>query len=109
MLIPLSVFITLTPIDSDSIILQDITPAPLARVILYKTAGPISALGHQSPTLARLMARQASSDPILTRPSSVKRKTLSLTAPSVVKKKRTSSKIIAQVKFLLPRVKNANF
>jgi hypothetical protein len=98
MLIPSSVSITLTPIDSDSVILQDITPAPLARAILYKAAGPISALGHQSPTLAQLMARQASLDPILTRPSSVKRKTLSLAAPLVVKKKRTSGKKVIKVR-----------
>jgi hypothetical protein len=45
--------------------LQDIVPAPLARTISYNIAGPISALGYQSPTLAQLMSRYATSDPTL--------------------------------------------
>jgi hypothetical protein len=32
--------------------LHDTVPAPLARTISYNIAGPFSALGYQSPTLA---------------------------------------------------------
>jgi hypothetical protein len=80
--------------------LQDIIPAPLARAIVYKAAGPISALGYQSPTLAQIMARQAILDPKITRPSSVKRKTLALAASSGTKKRKVVPKKIIQVRSL---------
>jgi hypothetical protein len=81
---------------------QDIEPAPLARTISYNITGPISALGYQSSTLAQLMARYATLDPVLTRPASDKRKTPSLIAPPAAKKKRTTKKLLIQVKKTLP-------
>jgi hypothetical protein len=78
--------------------LQDTIPAPLSRTIPYKIEGPISALGCRSPTLAQLMYRYAMLDPILIRPASDKRKAPSLIASPAVKKKRTSKKLLIQVK-----------
>jgi hypothetical protein len=77
--------------------LQDTVPAPLARTISYNIAGPISALGYQSPTLAQLMSRYATLDPTLIRSASDKRKAPSLVASSAAKKKRTSKRILIQV------------
>jgi hypothetical protein len=79
-------------------LLQDIEPASIARTISYNIAGPISALGYQSPTLVQLMARYATLDPVLTRPASDKRKIPSLIAPPAAKKKRTSKKLLIQVR-----------
>jgi hypothetical protein len=87
--------------------LQDIVPAPLARTISYNIADPISALGYQSPTLAQLMARYATLDPVLTRPASDKRKTPPLIAPPAAKKKRTSKKLLIQVRIPCPPESNA--
>jgi hypothetical protein len=80
------------------LLLQDIVPAPLARTIPYKIEGSISALGCRSPTLAQLMARYATLDPVLIRPSSDKRKAPSLIASLAVKTKRTSKKLLIQVR-----------
>jgi hypothetical protein len=80
--------------------LQDIVPAPLARTISYNIEGPISALGYQSPTLAQLMSRYATLDPTLISSASDKRKAPSLIAPSIAKKKRTSKKLLIQVRTL---------
>jgi hypothetical protein len=85
--------------------LQDIVPAPLARTISYNIEGPISALGYQSPTLAQLMARYATLDPVLT--ASDKRKTPSLIAPPAAKKKRTRKKLLIQVRIPSPLEYNA--
>jgi hypothetical protein len=82
--------------------LQDIVPAPLARTISYNIEGPISALGCRPPTRAQLMARYATLDPVLTRPASDKRKAPSLTASPAVKKKRTSKKLLIQVRIPCP-------
>jgi hypothetical protein len=87
--------------------LQDTVPAPLARTITYKIEGPICALGCRSPTLAQLMPRHATLDPTLIRPASDKRKTPSLIAPSTVKKKRTSKKLLIQVRIPSPPEHNA--
>jgi hypothetical protein len=87
--------------DQDSVFfLQDIAPAPLARTISYNIEGPISALGYQSPTLAQLMSRYATLDPTLTSSASDKRKAPSLVAPSAAKKKRTTKKLLIQVRIL---------
>jgi hypothetical protein len=75
-------------------------PAPLARTISYNIEGPISALGYQSPTLAQLMSRYATLDPTLTSSASDKRKAPSLVAPSAAKKKRTTKKLLIQVRIL---------
>jgi hypothetical protein len=82
----------------DSVILQDTVLAPLARTILYEIEGPISALGCRSPTLAQLMSSHAVLDSTLTKPVSDKRKVPSLIASSTVKKKRTSKKLVIQVR-----------
>jgi hypothetical protein len=87
--------------DQDYVLfLQDITPAPLARTISYNIEGPIFDLGYQSPTLAQLMSRYATLDPTLTNLASDKRKAPSLAAPSAAKKKRTSKKLLIQVRIL---------
>jgi hypothetical protein len=87
--------------DQDSChFLQDTAPAPLARTISYNIVGPISALGYQSPTLAQLMSRYATLDPTLISSASDKRKAASLIAPSAAKKKRTSKKLLIQVRIL---------
>jgi hypothetical protein len=46
------------------------------------------------------MSRHATLDPTLNRPASDKRKAPSLIAPSTVKKKRTSKKLLIQVRTL---------
>jgi hypothetical protein len=61
-------------------------------VIAYNAVYPISALGFRSPTLAQLMARYATTDPILFSATSDKRKDLSLIAPPTAKKRRTIKK-----------------
>jgi hypothetical protein len=82
--------------------LQDIEPAPLARTISYNIKGPISALGCRSPTLAQLISRYVVLDPILTSSASDKRKAPSLIAPPAVMKKRTSKKLLIQVRIPCP-------
>jgi hypothetical protein len=81
-----------------SLFLQNIEPAPLDRTISYKIVGPISTLGHQSPTLAQLMSRYATLDPILISLASDKKKAPSLIAPLAAKRKRTSKKLLIQVR-----------
>jgi hypothetical protein len=80
--------------------LQDTAPAPLARTISYNIASPISVLGYQSPTLAQLMSRYVTLDPTLISSASDKRKAPSLVAPSAAKKKRTTKKLLIQVRIL---------
>jgi hypothetical protein len=63
--------------------------------------GPISALGFKSTTLAQLMARYATMDPTLISSTSDKRKALTLVAPPAAKKKRTTEKVLIEVRFLL--------
>jgi hypothetical protein len=77
--------------------LQDTVPAPLARTISYNIAGPISTLGYQSPTLAQLMSRYATSDPTLISSASDKRKAPSLVVLPAAKKKRTSKRVLIEV------------
>jgi hypothetical protein len=55
--------------------------------ISYNIAGPISALGYQSPTLAQLMSRYATLDPTLISSASDKRKAPSLVALSAAEEK----------------------
>jgi hypothetical protein len=81
--------------------LQNTVPAPLARTIPYNAAGPISALGFNSTTLAQLMYRYATSDPNLISSTSDKRKVSSLVAPPDAKKKRTSKRVLIEVTSLL--------
>jgi hypothetical protein len=76
-------------------------PAPQARTIVYNAIFPISALGFKSPTLAQLMARYATMDPILFSATADKRKGLSLIAPPAAKRKRTTKKIPVEVRFPL--------
>jgi hypothetical protein len=71
------------------------------RTIAYNVVCPISALGFKSPTLAQLMARYATMDPILICSTSDKRKVLSLVAPPAAKSKRTTKKIPIEVRSLL--------
>jgi hypothetical protein len=73
--------------------LQNTVPAPQARTIIYNAVYPISALGFKSPTLAQLMARYATMDPILFSATADKRKGLSLIAPPAAKRKRISHPI----------------
>jgi hypothetical protein len=61
--------------------LQNTVPAPLDRTISYNAAGPISALGFKSTTLAQLMFRYATSNPNLISSTFDKRKAPSLVAP----------------------------
>jgi hypothetical protein len=81
--------------------LQNTVPAPRARTIAYNAVYPISALGFKSPTLAQLMARYATMDPILSSVIADKRKGLSLIAPPAAKRRRTIKKVLVEVKFLL--------
>jgi hypothetical protein len=67
--------------------MQNTVPAPRARAIAYNAVCPISALGFKSPTLAQLMARYATTDPILSSITADKRKGLSLIAPPIAKKR----------------------
>jgi hypothetical protein len=76
-------------------------PAPLARAIAHNAVCPISVLGFRSPTLAQLMARYATTDPILSSITADKRQDLSLIAPPIAKKRRTVKKVLIEVKFLL--------
>jgi hypothetical protein len=81
--------------------LQNTVPTPRARTIAYNAGCPILALGFRSPTLAQLMARYATTDPILSSITTDKRKGLSLIAPPAAKRKRTTKKVLAKVKFPL--------
>jgi hypothetical protein len=81
--------------------LQHTVPAPRATAIAYNAVYPISALGFRSPTLAQLMARYATTDPILSSATTDKRKGLSLIAPLAAKKRRTVKKVLIEVKFPL--------
>jgi hypothetical protein len=76
---------------------QNTVPAPRARAIAYNAVCPISALGFRSPTLAQLMARYATTDPILSSITADKRKGLSLIAPPIAKKRRTVKKVLIEV------------
>jgi hypothetical protein len=76
---------------------QNTVPAPRARAIAYNAVCPISALGFKSPTLAQLMARYATTDPILSSITADKRKGLSLIAPPIAKKRRTVKKVLIEV------------
>jgi hypothetical protein len=80
--------------------LQNTVPAPRARTISYNAAGPISALGFKSTTLAQLMSRYATSDPNLISSTSDKRKVPSLVASPTAKKKRTSKRVLIEVSSL---------
>jgi hypothetical protein len=81
--------------------LQNTVPAPQARTIIYNAVYLVSALGFKSPTLAQLMARYATMDPILSSATADKRKGLSLIAPPAAKRKRTVKKVLVEVKFPL--------
>jgi hypothetical protein len=76
---------------------QNAVPAPRARTIAYNTAGPISALGFKSTTMAQLMSRYATMDPTLISSTYDKRKAPSLVAPPAAKKKRTTKKVPIEV------------
>jgi hypothetical protein len=80
--------------------LQNTVPASPARTISYTAAGPISALGFNSTTLAQLMSRYSTSDPNLISSTSDKRKAPSLVAPLAAKKKTTSKRVLIEVTFL---------
>jgi hypothetical protein len=79
--------------------LHNTVPAPRARTIAYNAVYPILALGFKSPTLAQLMARYATMDPILSSATADKRKGMSLIAPPGAKRKRTIKKVLVEVKF----------
>jgi hypothetical protein len=76
-------------------------PTPLAREIAYNAVGPISALGFRSPTLAQLMARYATTNPVLSSITADKRQGLSVIAPPTAKRRRTIKKVLIEVKFSL--------
>jgi hypothetical protein len=78
---------------------QNTVPAPLAREIAYNAVGPISVLGFRSPTLAQLMARYATTHPVLSSITANKRQGLSLIAPPTAKRRRTIKKVLIEVKF----------
>jgi hypothetical protein len=78
-------------------LLQNTVPAPRARTIAYNVVGPISTLGFKSTTLAQLISRYATMDPILISSTSDKRKNPPLVAPPAAKKKRTTKKILIEV------------
>jgi hypothetical protein len=86
--------------------LQNTVPAPRARTIAYNTAGPISAMGFKSTTLAQLMSRYATMDPTLISSTSDKRKAPSLVAPPAAKKKRTTKKVPIEVTSLSSRTQD---
>jgi hypothetical protein len=91
-----------SPLNHDlDLPLQNMVPAPRARAIVYNAVYPISALGFKSPTLAQLMARYATMDPILFSATTDKRKGLSLIAPPAAKRKRTTKKVPVEVRFPL--------
>jgi hypothetical protein len=77
--------------------LQNTVPTPRAKTVAYNTAGPISALGFKSTTLAQLMSGYATMDPTFISSTSDKRKAPSLVAPPTAKKKRTTKKIPIEV------------
>jgi hypothetical protein len=81
--------------------MQNTVPALPSRTIAYNVVCPISALGFKSPTLAQLMARYATMDPILFSSTSDKRKVLSLVAPPATKRKITTKKVPIEVRSLL--------
>jgi hypothetical protein len=81
--------------------MQNTVPAPQAKTIAYNAVCPISALGFRSPTLAQLMARYATTDPILSSITADKRKGLSLIAPPAAKRRRTVKKVLIEVEFPL--------
>jgi hypothetical protein len=81
--------------------LQNTVPAPQARTITYNAVYPVSALGFKSLTLAQLMATYAIMDPTLSSITADKRKGLSLIAPPAAKRKRTTKKVLVEVKFPL--------
>jgi hypothetical protein len=76
-------------------------PAPQAWTIVYNAVYPISALGFKSPTLAQLMAKYATMDPILFSATTDKRKGLSLIAPPTTKRNRATKKVPVEVRFPL--------
>jgi hypothetical protein len=84
-------------------------PAPQARTIIYNAVYPISALGFKSPTLAQLVARYATMDPILFSATADKRKGLSLIAPPAAKRKRTTKKVPVEVRFPLSRSQDYSY
>jgi hypothetical protein len=77
--------------------LQNTVSALRARTISYNAAGPISALGFKSTTLAQLMSRYTTLDPNLISSTSDKRKAPSLVAPPAAKKKRTAKRVLTEV------------
>jgi hypothetical protein len=81
--------------------LQNTVPAPRARTIIYNAVYPVSALGFKYPSLAQLMDRYATMDPTLSSVTADKRKGLSLIAPPAAKRKRTTKKVLVEVKFPL--------
>jgi hypothetical protein len=81
--------------------LQNTVSVPRARTIAYNVVYPISALGFKSPTLAQLMARYATMDPILFSSTADKRKVVSLVEPPAAKRKRTTKKVPIEVRFPL--------
>jgi hypothetical protein len=81
--------------------LQNTVSTPRARTIIYNAVYPVSALGFKSPTLAQLMARYAIMDPTLSSVTADKRKGLSLIAPPAAKRKRTTKKVLVEIKFPL--------
>jgi hypothetical protein len=84
-----------SPLNHDlDLPLQNTVPAPRARAIVYNAVYPITAL-------AQLMARYATMDPILFCASADKRKGLSLIAPPAAKRKRTTKKVLVEVRFPL--------
>jgi hypothetical protein len=83
--------------SNHDLFMQNTVPAPRARAIAYNAVCPISAVGFKSPTLAQLMARYATTDPILSSSTADKRKGLSLIAPPIAKKRRTVKKVLIEV------------
>jgi hypothetical protein len=75
-------------------------PSPLARAIAYNAVCPISALGFRSPTLAQLVARYVTTNPILSSINTDKRQGLSLIAPPTAKKRKTIKKVLIEVNSL---------
>jgi hypothetical protein len=84
-------------------------PAPRTRTIAYNAVYPVSALGFKSPTLAQLMARYATIDPILFSATADKRKGLSLIAPPAAKRKRTTKKVPIEVRLPLSQSQDYSY
>jgi hypothetical protein len=74
---------------------------PLKPGQSFTAVYPVLALGFKSPTLAQLMARYATMDPILSSATADKRKGMSLIAPPAAKRKRTTKNVLVEVKFPL--------